>query len=161
MKTKRMKLSVLIRAITIFALVVSIFSSFPVSTVFAEAGYALEFDGVSEYVKLGDTGNLMGGDIWASSKTVSLWVRPDAPTSPATRPEGGVFLVGNDRPRFFGITRATWEGADRLWVWNYDSNGTDMIGIDFVPGEWLQIALVHSGGVLSAYKNGVLVGSVA
>ena len=30
-----------------------------------------------------------------------------------------------------------------------------------MPGEWAHIALVHGGGVLSAYKNGAFVASVA
>ena len=31
----------------------------------------------------------------------------------------------------------------------------------YTAGEWMHLALVHSGGMLSAYKNGVLVGTVA
>jgi len=51
-------------------------------------------------------------------------------------------------------------GLERLWVWNYDGN-YDLIGIPYTPGEWVHIAWVHDGGMLSAYKNGTLVGSVA
>jgi hypothetical protein len=55
-------------------------------------------------------------------------------------------------------------GVDRLWVWNYDgSSGSsyDIIEIEYTPGEWVHISLVHGNGWLRAYKNGVEVGSVA
>lgn len=126
-----------------------------------EGGFALDFDGVNDHVQLSTTTNdLFSGTAWTTSKTLSLWVRPTGATSPATSPSGGQLLLGTDRPRSFGINRATYTGLDRIWVWNWDSSGQiAMIGIPFTPGEWMHIAMVHSGGALSAYKNGVLVGS--
>jgi hypothetical protein len=124
------------------------------------AGYALEFDGINNYVKLGDTGIIMGGNGWASTKTFSFWVKPTGLTGPSAHPVLGEFIVGNDLPHYFGVTRSVWNGMDRLWVWNYDGN-TDYIGIAFTPGEWIHIAMVHTGGTLFAYKNGVLIGSVS
>jgi hypothetical protein len=51
-------------------------------------------------------------------------------------------------------------GKDRIWVNNWDGN-LDAVGIPYTIGEWIQVTMVHANGVLSAYKNGVLVGSVA
>lgn len=133
----------------------------PTPTPGSGENHALNFDGNSNYMRLGSTADVMGSGDWANEKTVSVWVNPEPGSSPAIQPNAGYLIVGNDRPRTFGITRATFNGADRIWVWNGDSNGTDYIGIDFTPGEWVHIALVHTNGTLSAYKDGQLVGSVA
>ena len=69
-------------------------------------------------------------------------------------------LVG-DRPRWWGISHGVINGMDRLWFWNMDANGQDQIGIPYTAGEWLHIAWVHENGMLYAYKNGTLIGSIA
>jgi hypothetical protein len=76
------------------------------------------------------------------------------PSSPLT-----CDAIFGDRARWWGITRGPYNGQDRIWVWNWDNN-LDAVGIPYTPGQWVHIALVHTGGVLYAYKNGVLVGSV-
>ncbi len=145
-----------------FFIILSVLMTLIPSQALAEhAGFALEFDGVDDYVTLGDTGDLFGGDGWASTKTISLWIKPTGTNPPATAPASGELIAGNDRPRLFGITRAAYNGQDRLWIWNADNNGLDSIGIEFTPGEWTHIAMVHTAGNLSAYKNGVLVGMIA
>ena len=35
------------------------------------------------------------------------------------------------------------------------------LAVEYVPGEWTHVALVHGDGVLRAYKNGLLVGSIS
>lgn len=122
--------------------------------------YALQFDGLNDYVALGDTGDLFGTPDWINRKVVSVWVQPTGAVGPVAQPASGELIVGSDRPRNFGITRAVYEGGDRLWVWNVDADGVDGVGIEFTPGEWLHVALVHENGLLSAYKNGQFVGSV-
>ena len=123
------------------------------------AGYALLFDGADDQAVLGQTGPLMGGTGWQTSKTVELWVKPTG--APITGPSPAELdVVFGDRPRWWGISRGIAQGQDRIWVWNYDGN-FDMIGIPYSAGEWAHIALVHSGGMLRAYKNGALVGSVS
>lgn len=124
------------------------------------AGYALAFTGPGERVVLGSTIDLFGGTEWTSAKTITIWVRVDGTESPATTPESGQILVANDRPHTFGVSRAIFNGADRIWVWNSGGSGIDAIGIDFTVGEWMQIALVHDSGVLYAYKNGELAGQI-
>lgn len=136
---------------------------FPARSVQADsAGRALDFDGVNDYVRLVRTNTLMGGNsAWATSKTISLWLKPETATSPTVQPEVGQLIVGNDSPRSFGLTRATSGGNDRLWAWNVDSNGIDRIAIPFTPGEWVHIAIVHDGTTLTVYKNGTQAGSTA
>ncbi len=127
----------------------------------ADAGLALEFDGVNDYAALGDTGDLMGTDAWVDNVTVSLWLRLTSPTAPTTSPPAGALILGVDYPRLFSINRAVFNGQDKIWLWNADGGSVDILGIDFVVGEWMHIALVHSGGMLYAYRNGALVGSIA
>ena len=125
------------------------------------AGFALEFNGTNDHVRLGDTGELFDNPAWADTKSISVWVNPTGLTPPSVPPENGEIIAGVSGPRLFGITRAVYNGGDRIWVWNGDSDGIDGLSIDFTPGEWTQIVMVHTGGVLSAYKDGVLVGAIA
>lgn len=149
------------RLVVVLALLFAFTMFFAATPAFSDhAGLALEFDGVDDFVKLLDTSDTLGSS-WDSSKTVSVWFNPTAASSPATSPASGALLVGNDRPRTFGISRALYNGLDRIWVWNYDNNGIDIIGVEFTPGEWIQVTLVHDGNTLYAYKNGLLAGSVA
>jgi hypothetical protein len=124
------------------------------------AGYALEFDGQDDYVVLAETSAIMGVDSgWQDNKTVSVWVKPSGQAITGPSPAHLDHIVG-DRPRWWGISRGIFGGNDRIWVWNYDGSYR-LIGIEYTIDEWIHIALVHSGGVLRAYKNGVEVGSVA
>jgi hypothetical protein len=124
-----------------------------------DSGYALKFDGVSDFVRLHPTASVMA-PTWTTTKTVSLWVKPTgAPVCTAQDP-GACDAIFGDRPRTWGISRGVIGGEDRIWVWNYDGAG-DRVGIEYVPGEWTHVALVHGDGVLSAYKNGLFVGSIS
>jgi hypothetical protein len=123
-------------------------------------GYALAFDGVNANVKLAETSYIMA-PTWVDTMTVEMWVKPEGP--PVTCPNGNVaacdFILA-DRPEWWGITRGILGGQDRIWFYNWDGN-MDQIGIPYTPGEWVHIAWVHNGGVLRAYKNGVLAASVS
>lgn len=123
-------------------------------------GWALTFNGTTNYVSLGRVSSVMGPN-WRDTKSISLWIRPAADSVPvvATDPATGELIVGNDQPQTFGISRATISGQNKIWFWNLDANGPDFIGVDYVPGEWVHLAFVHAGVSLYAYKNGVLVGS--
>jgi Bacterial Ig domain/Concanavalin A-like lectin/glucanases superfamily len=124
-----------------------------------DAGFALRFDGTTDVVRLQSTATMMGGS-WTSTKTVSLWVSP-AGVPTCTAPDvSSCDAIFGDRPRTWGISRGVLNGEDRIWIWNYD--GTfDRVGVPYMVGEWTQITLVHGGGVLSAYKDGAFVASVA
>ena len=127
-----------------------------------DPGHALRFDGVSDLVRLAETVYMMGGtgSGWETNKSVSLWVKPTGSATCTVDAPTHCDAVFGDRPRTWGISRGTVGGLDRLWVWNYDGR-PQAIGIEYTPGEWVHVALTHGGGVLSAYKNGTLVGSVA
>jgi hypothetical protein len=122
-------------------------------------GFALGFDGVSDYVSLAETVYIMGAE-WATTKTVDLWVKPTGTPSCTAPTPANCDAIVSDRPRWWGISRGSFDGTDRIWVWNWDSNGLDTVAIDVTPNEWLHVAMVHGNGMLTAYKNGVLVGSV-
>lgn len=122
------------------------------------AGYALQFDGTSDFVRLAETASMMASG-WTNTKTVNLWVKPTG-TATCTNPDvAQCDAIFGDRARWWGISRGAIGGNDRIWVWNYDGN-YDVVAVPYNVNEWVHIALVHGGGVLAAYKNGVLVGSV-
>ena len=123
-----------------------------------DAGYALHFDGVNDYVNLNYT-HLMFGPGWESTKTVSMWVKP---TGTAQCTMNLLFTCDplfGDRPQWWGITRGTVNGQDRIWLYNFDG-AIKAVGIPYTVGQWVHIAMVHQNGVMSAFKNGVLVGAV-
>ncbi len=120
------------------------------------AGYALYFDGVNDYVLLNQTNLIMHSD-WRNEKTIHLWVRPMGNSKVCQFPvPGWCDNIFGDRPRWWGISRGVINGQDGIWIWN----NSETLRIDYTIGEWVNIALVHSGGMLRAYKNGVEVGSV-
>lgn len=124
-----------------------------------DPGHALRFDGVSDFVRLAATSAILG-TTWPSAKTVSLWVNPTGTATCTAASPSSCDAIFGDRPRTWGISRGTLGGLDRIWVWNYD--GTfDTIAVEYTIGAWIQVTLVHGAGTLHAYKNGVLVGSLA
>lgn len=133
----------------------------PTSLPPGDAGFALAFDGTNDYVYLGETGTVFGSASWLNTKTVSLWILPENAPAPSSSPPGGEIILSTDRPRTFGINRAIFNGVDRIWVWNADADGTDLIPVEYTPGTWLHIAVVHTNNTLTVYKNGVLVASVS
>jgi hypothetical protein len=129
----------------------------------ADTNYALSFDGNANYINLGTATSLFGSTSWTATKTVSLWVLPDAgaPPAPVNYPPSGEIILNTARPLSFGLTRANYNGLDRLWVWNADSDAVDMLPLNYTPGVWTHIAIVHNAGTLSVYQDGVLVTSTS
>lgn len=126
----------------------------------ADPGLALRFDGVSDFVSLAKTIQMLAPG-WESRKTVSLWVKPEGiPTCTSQIPAACDSIFG-DRPRWWGIARGVINGFDRIWVWNSSNGAYHSVGVPYTTGQWVHIALVHNDGILSAYKNGALVGSIA
>jgi hypothetical protein len=129
-----------------------------------DAGYALSFDGWNDYVELAQTASILCPG-WEGTKTVNVWVKPSG-TALVCAYGTPTFCdaIFGDRPRWWGISRGAINGVDRIWVCNYDGSAGssyDMRGIEYTAGVWLQTSLVHGGGRLIAYKNGVEVGNVA
>ena len=141
-------------------LIVFLFSLFlPKANVNADAGFALSFDGNNDYVLINETGIVMGGTAWKDSMSFSLWVKPIGSGFCTAFDVAQCDSIFGDRPRWWGLSHGVVDGQARLWAWNYDGN-YDKIGIPYTENEWVHVAWVHSGGTLSAYKNGVLIGSV-
>ncbi len=125
------------------------------------AGYALYFDGINDYVELPYTNIVMGGTTWTDTMSFSLWVKPEGLGTCTGDDPAKCDSIFGDRPRWWGLSHGSFsDGTSRLRAWNYDGN-FDIIVIPYTPGEWVHIAWVHANGMLSAYKNGNLVGSVA
>ncbi len=140
-------------------LVFALIGAFAPASVLADnPGLALQFDGTSDFVRLAATSDILGS-AWRDTKSVVLWVQPTG-VAPTVTDVASADVIFGDRPRLWGISRGVIGGQDRIWVWNYDGN-FDQIGIEYTTGQWVQIALVHNGGTLRAYKNGFEVGSVA
>jgi len=125
----------IILGVLLFGCSVLIWGMLPQMVLADEAGYALEFD---------DFTNL------DFRETISLWIKPTGVNAPMTAPTSGAMILGVDRPRLFGITRAVYQDLDQIYVWNADSDGIAIVAVPFVLGEWLQVTMVHSSGVLSA-----------
>jgi hypothetical protein len=126
--------------------------------------WALSFDSQTDYVELTYTSDMFPAG-WQTTKTVSLWVKPEG----LSRNCVGIGLcdvIFGDRPLWWGIQRGVLDGLDRIWVWNWgfisgnDCSG-NIIGIPYSTGEWVHITLVHQAGILTAYKNGLVAGTVA
>ncbi len=121
-----------------------------------QIGGCMSFDGTTSFVDL----SLTTADvITASEGTVSAWVRPIGVSPTETRVLDGNVAVG-DGLGYFGISRATVGGLDRLWVFNWDGN-EDSVGATYTVDAWTHIVWVHGGGRLTMYKDGVLVGATA
>jgi hypothetical protein len=101
------------------------------------------------------------GSSWTSTKSVELWVKPEGSsvTCASNAFANCDYLIG-DKPQFWGLTRGVVNGQDRIWAFNYDGT-VDVISMTYNPNEWMHVALVHSGGMLRLYRNGVEVTSRA
>lgn len=124
------------------------------------AGYALYFDGINDYVDLGLTEDVMAGADWRNTMSFSLWLKPEGTGFCTHNDVASCDSIFGDRPRWWGLSHGTYNGQQGLFAWIYDGN-YDIVRIPYTPGEWVHVAWVHTGGVLSVYKNGTLVGSVA
>lgn len=126
-----------------------------------DPGYALEFDGVDDYVLLGETDTIMGTGVdWENSKTVGMWLKPTGTPISGSSPAAIDLIFGDGYPRMWGMSRGIFNGLDRIWLWNRSGSRLRSIGVEYAVDEWVQITMVHNNGVLTAYKNGFEVGSI-
>ena len=127
-----------------------------------KVGQALTFNGTNNYVNTTLATSFMS----SATGTISVWLRPTGSVINRTSAQmystqhavssSGIF--GS-----FGISRAnlTDLGQDKIWAWTYASSVGYVVGVPYVVGEWIHVTWVHANGILSAYKNGDFVGSVA
>ncbi|MBI2429172.1 MAG: VCBS repeat-containing protein, partial [Ignavibacteriales bacterium] len=123
------------------------------------AGYALRFDGTNDYINTDKSLLNISGSGANATLSVMAWIKPTGTGITAGNSYAGRCIIG-DAGGYWGIYRTTISGLDRIWIFNYDGS-EDRIGIQFTAGEWMHVAFVHSGGTLTAYKNGTLIGSLA
>lgn len=168
MKTRSTTMfNIFVRILLIAILLASIAVVLPVIPARADdAVWALQFDGATDWVHLGTTAEIMGTG-WETTKSVNLWLKPSSGRDCVTSDAASCDVIFSDLPKFWGITigRITYghhANQDCIWVWNFDNpmSGEDLICVPYTPGEWVNIALVHSDGMLRAFKNGVQRGSV-
>ncbi len=134
-----------------------------------DAVWALQFDGTTDWIHLNKTVDIIGSS-WPTTKSVNLWVKPASGANcvaPSVDAASCDVILG-DLPKWWGITIGRIENPisprynqDCIWVWNTenDATGEDSVCIPYTPDEWVNIALVHSGGMLRGFKNGREVGS--
>jgi hypothetical protein len=91
--------------------------------------------------------------------TISAWCRPIGLAPTKTTPYDGQDIV-IDSGGYISISRAIISGNDRIWIYLWDG-AENKVGITYNNDEWVNIVLVHTGGQLYGYKNGVLVSNVA
>jgi hypothetical protein len=119
-------------------------------------GKALNFDGSGDYI---DTQNALSNFITASDATISVWLNPTG-----TAVSDAISYNGNgaisDTEANIGIYRTNISGTNKIWAYNWDGD-EDKVGVSYNTNEWTHITLVHTGGTLYIYKNGVLGGSTA
>lgn len=121
--------------------------------------YALYFDGVNDEV-LSAAGDVVFGANCRTEKAASVWFKPTGVAPTFVDPTQGDLIVGGN-PSWWGIYRVNISGVgDRIIFWNWDTN-PDIIMTPYTVGEWVHLAFVHTGGMMYAYKNGQLVGSMA
>jgi len=97
--------------------------------------------------------------ITATNGTMSMWIKPQGVSVSRSYVYDLPAFIG-DNGGYAAITRGSISGVDRIWAYNWD--GTDeRVGITYNVDEWVYVTWVHSGGVLSIYKNGEFVGSTS
>jgi Concanavalin A-like lectin/glucanases superfamily len=117
-------------------------------------GTAVDFDGATEY--LSNT-TAISNYMTASSGSISLWVKTSGTPPTNANVYNGELLVG-DAGAFYGLYRTIVGGQNCIWAYNW-TGSSGSVCIPYENGVWTHVAMVHSGGVLYAYKNGQLVGS--
>jgi len=92
-----------------------------------DALWAIEFDGVDDYVRLGYALDIIGQG-WTQTKTVNVWVlptrqgrnccKPTDPNYPACEIQsvGQCDTIVGDSPTWWGIKIGSVFGVDRIWI---------------------------------------------
>ena len=75
-------------------------------------------------------------------------------------PNQGAGILCDADGTYIGMYLGNNGATDSIFFYNYDTND-DYFGMDYTLNTWFHIALVHSGGQLKAYKNGVLFRTIA
>jgi hypothetical protein len=114
-------------------------------------------DGVDDFLATGLGANQF---VASATKTIAAWVRSTgAVTPPAPVFQGGGIQA--DKGGYLGLYRSdTGASGDQLWAYNYQG-AVQSVSTTFTVDTWVHLTMVHTGGTLFLYKDGVSVGSIA
>lgn len=124
------------------------------------SGRGYSFDGVNDYVVSACT---VGDLLTAGEGTIIVTMKALAAAPVAGIPYlGSIILMDRFAAAggYIHIVQANIGGLDRIWVCGFDI-AERQIGVEYGIGETMVIGWVHHDGNLYAYKNGVLIGTVA
>ena len=117
-------------------------------------GTAFSFDGVDDYVQVGDKANLRFTD----ALTMSAWIYPTAAAIPGSNDGGGIIVNKEGEyeiARFAdGTIRWAIANSSGLWFWTNT-------GVVAPQNQWAHVAAVYDAGAVRVYINGSLVQTFA
>lgn len=119
------------------------------SPAIGKLGQALSFNGTGTSLT---TVTNLSTFVSASEATMAVWVKPTG------TPSGVQMVITDDTFEDVYIQR---DDASNFSVANWDGSGYDTITVPYTNNEWIHLVLVHTGGTLYAYKNGIFVNSTA
>jgi hypothetical protein len=130
---------------------VGIFPNTPSIVPMNNSGNSIVFDGVDDNFQ---TLSHVSNSFTDSTKTILAWVKVDGTAPVVTDVYDGSSILSDGDYAYFGVLHANLNGIDSLYFYNYPS-GSDYVGMEYTPGEWMHIAFVHDKDTLMAFKNGV------
>jgi hypothetical protein len=100
--------------------------------------------------------------ITQSTGSISCWFRADA-NGPSSASAYTLLNVMLDQGGYFGLSYGNRASAGQgIHAYNFTGSGETFVSdLTLVQGRWYHVVLVHAGGVLYLYVNGVLSGSTA
>ena len=121
-----------------------------------------EIDGAGAFVGSSSqyiaTNQLLSNFISPSSTTFEAWVMPSGSAPIKSTIYQGAGIIG-DEDAYTGLLWDNLSGSsDEFWAYN-DDGALEDVGTTYTPGQFIDLVQVHSGGVLSLYANGLLVGT--
>jgi large repetitive protein len=122
-------------------------------------GGCLTFAGTTDPSAVTLGANVVTALLTTTAGTMAAWVNPHGAAPDGTTVFALPKVMG-DNAKYLSITRGTINGLnDSIWMYNWDTD-EDRIGVPYTIDTWVHVVWVHGGGMLTAYKNGVLASPV-
>jgi len=112
-------------------------------------GWALEFDGVDDYVNVPDDPSLDVDEI-----TLSAWIKPNNIT-----PEQGILGRTDSDVQVYNFYSESNDDRVRFEIFVGGSGNPDLYTNALTNGQWYFLVLTYDGSVFKAYQNGELLNS--
>jgi len=120
------------------------------------AGYS--FDGIDD--RIDHFSSDVTEQFTASVGSISIWIKPTGTTGSFANVFDAEGIAVNRGTDTMGILRGTFNGLDRIWVYNFDGD-EDATGLNYTVDEWTHVVWVHADGRLLAYQDGELRGNIS